>query len=217
MPSFGGNTPSPALQNSSNPNTPSPKLWVSQTYSAPNLLNGRNTPPPLISAGSSITLSNNSFENITENVNDAAKDGIKASDNRLNNIDDESLNSPSIQRKNLYNSNNNQYSAENVVERKCVRCKKTFLAQKDGEYLSYESCSYHWGKLRSKNKTEPVFTCCGGKASRSSRGCTVANLHVWTGLPTSGGILGPLEGYVKTKVIRRILDNIVDLCILLSA
>ena len=100
MPSFGGNTtPSPSLQNSSNPNTPSPKLWVSQTHSAPNLLNGRNTPPPLITAGSSITLS----EDNTENITDAANDGIKASDNRLSNIEDES---PSLQRKNLYSSDN---------------------------------------------------------------------------------------------------------------
>eukprot|EP00092_Neocalanus_flemingeri_P006938 GFUD01007490.1.p1 GENE.GFUD01007490.1~~GFUD01007490.1.p1 ORF type:complete len:683 (+),score=120.71 GFUD01007490.1:255-2303(+) len=199
VPSFGGTTtPSPSLVNSSNPNTPSPRLGASQTHSAPNLLNGRNTPPPLITAGSSITLWKD-FENDTEDNNDAAIDGINASDNRLSNTEDERLASPGLQRKNLYSNNNNKYSTENIVERKCVRCKKTFLAQKEGEYLSLESCSYHWGKLRSKNKTEPVFTCCGGRASRSSKGCTSANLHVWTGLPTSGGILGPLEGYVKTK------------------
>ena len=193
MPSFGGNsTSNPPLQKSSNPTTPSPKLWSSQTHSAPNLLNGRNTPPPLITAGSSITLSQ-CYETNKENIHGAAINGIKASDNKLSNIDDERLSSPNLGRKILYSSNNNKYTTENVVERKCVRCKKTFLTQKEGEYLSYESCSYHWGKLRSKNKTEPVFTCCGSRASRSSKGCTSANLHVWTGLPTSGGILGPLE------------------------
>jgi len=90
---------------------------------------------------------------------------------------------------------------EEEEERRCVRCSKTFFMLKSGTYSSYDTCSYHWGKLRSKNKHEAEYLCCGIKSSsRSGRsGCCVATHHVWTGLPLTLGIFGPLDGYVKTK------------------
>lgn len=89
---------------------------------------------------------------------------------------------------------------EEAVERRCVRCCKVFLAcGHSGEYLVPEACSFHWGKLRSRGKAEPVFTCCGARASRQARGCSSNPCHVWSGLPSQGGIVGPLEGFVKTK------------------
>ena len=35
--------------------------------------------------------------------------------------------------------------------------------------------------------------------TRHSRGCTTSSRHVWSGLPASSGIIGPLRGYVKTR------------------
>ena len=32
------------------------------------------------------------------------------------------------------------------------------------------------------------------------RGCSFSPCHVWSGLPSTGGIFGPLEGFVRTKV-----------------
>ncbi|XP_023345430.1 uncharacterized protein LOC111714529 isoform X2 [Eurytemora carolleeae] len=85
-------------------------------------------------------------------------------------------------------------------ERRCVRCTKTFFMYSGGEYYTQESCTYHWGKLRSQNKNNPIYQCCGGRAGRSSsRGCSVAQVHVWSGFPLSRGIVGPLDGYVKTR------------------
>jgi len=86
-------------------------------------------------------------------------------------------------------------------ERRCVRCSRSFYMTSSGEYFSQETCTYHWGKLRSHNKLDPTYQCCGTQAGTrsSSRGCTSAELHVWSGLPLSRGIFGPLDGYVKTK------------------
>ena len=64
----------------------------------------------------------------------------------------------------------------------------------DDEYLEAEQCHYHWGKLRSKAN---LWTCC--QARSGSRGCSSSSLHVWSGLPSTSGIIGPLQGYVKTK------------------
>ena len=33
------------------------------------------------------------------------------------------------------------------------------------------------------------------------RGCSFSPCHVWSGLPSTGGIFGPLEGFVRTKVL----------------
>jgi len=84
-----------------------------------------------------------------------------------------------------------------TIERSCARCKQLFYVDRDGQYLSLDPCSYHWGKLGSKQKSEPVFICCGAKTS-ARQGCTKARCHVWSGLPDYGGILGPLDGFVKT-------------------
>merc|ERR1719384_442774 len=65
-----------------------------------------------------------------------------------------------------------------------------------GEYLELDQCHYHWGKLRSKAN---IYTCCQAQQTRHSRGCTTSSRHVWSGLPASSGIIGPLRGYVKTK------------------
>lgn len=80
-------------------------------------------------------------------------------------------------------------------ERRCVRCYKSFLPAHS------EPCVHHWGKLRSRGKSEPSYTCCGSTGSRSgsgSRGCDSTPFHVWSGLPALGGIV-TLDGYVKTK------------------
>jgi len=87
-----------------------------------------------------------------------------------------------------------------VIERKCVRCKKTFLTDGEGSYLELEECRYHWGKVRAGPR-EQELSCCGA-ASRDRRpgtGCERASAHVWSGLPQSSGILGPMSGFVKTK------------------
>jgi len=85
-----------------------------------------------------------------------------------------------------------------AVERRCVRCSKSFLPGKGGS-----SCSYHWGKPRecgsSGRQVQPVYTCCGARTKKSSRGCSLSPCHVWSGLPHMAGIIGPLDGFVKTK------------------
>jgi len=81
-------------------------------------------------------------------------------------------------------------------ERVCVRCNKPFLMHKDGEYLEAEQCHYHWGKLRTKAN---VYTCCQTPSRGTGSGCSTSPRHVWSGLPRVSGIIGPLQGYVKTK------------------
>jgi len=80
------------------------------------------------------------------------------------------------------------------VERRCVRCSKSFLPSSPSE----GPCSYHWGKPRQGEG--PLFTCCAAtRGSRGARGCSSSPYHVWTGLPHQAGMIGPLDGYVKTK------------------
>jgi len=87
---------------------------------------------------------------------------------------------------------------EEIVERRCVRCAKSYQTMSGSGQLilSGDTCSHHWGKLRSMGK-EPAYTCCGARAGR--QGCSSTSQHVWTGIPSQGGIQGPLDGYVKTK------------------
>ncbi|KAF4524257.1 hypothetical protein B566_EDAN008805 [Ephemera danica] len=94
-------------------------------------------------------------------------------------------------------------------EKKCVRCGRGFFMLSDGEYLTQERCSYHWGKLQrvcriADNKegedSDPVsvnmeYDCCHGR--KSARGCTTGKLHVWYGV--GAGVNGPFEGYVRTR------------------
>ncbi|XP_076647717.1 uncharacterized protein LOC143356152 isoform X2 [Halictus rubicundus] len=86
-----------------------------------------------------------------------------------------------------------------VEERQCARCHKNFYVNRhDGEYLQEDRCVYHWGKFRSgivNGLHRNAWECCQGR--ESSRGCTNARMHVWTGL--SPGYNGPLEGYVCTQ------------------
>ena len=87
----------------------------------------------------------------------------------------------------------NSVNNNNVCERVCVRCSKMF-SMLGGEYQEAEQCHYHWGKLRSKAN---LWTCC--QARPGARGCSTSSRHVWSGLPSTSGIIGPLQGYVKTK------------------
>ena len=92
-------------------------------------------------------------------------------------------------------SSRSESKARVKVERVCVRCSKPFLMHRDGEYLDQDKCHYHWGKLRTKAS---LYSCC--QAREGTRvGCVTANSHVWSGLPRASGIIGPLQGYVKTK------------------
>ena len=100
------------------------------------------------------------------------------------------------------NFNNPSKQNSPVTERKCVRCKKTFQTYVGGGYLEQEECRYHWGKVRSgQQRGQHQLTCCGaeGRERRPGGGCTSAPAHVWSGLPGNTNIVGPLEGYVKTK------------------
>lgn len=79
------------------------------------------------------------------------------------------------------------------IERVCARCDKSFFVTYEGEYLTLDQCTYHWGKLN-QGYPYPVYTCCGG--SSSSKGCCTSKLHVWNGY--IDGMNGPFEGYVCT-------------------
>lgn len=81
-------------------------------------------------------------------------------------------------------------------ERQCVRCGKGFFVAADGEYLTQEHCTYHWGKLqRSFGNYNTTFACCRGKPG--SAGCTTGKLHVWNGVGV--GFNGPFDSYARTK------------------
>lgn len=81
-------------------------------------------------------------------------------------------------------------------ERQCVRCGKGFFVAADGEYLTHEHCTYHWGKLqRCFGNYNTTFACCRGKPG--SVGCTTGKLHVWNGLGV--GFNGPFDSYARTK------------------
>ncbi|XP_018786532.1 PREDICTED: probable WRKY transcription factor protein 1 [Bactrocera latifrons] len=85
------------------------------------------------------------------------------------------------------------------LEKQCVRCMRTFHVTETGEYLSYESCTFHWGKLYnlytgSKGYTTQ-YTCCAG--TKDTEGCSRNPLHVWTGAVV--GINGPYTDFVHTR------------------
>ncbi|XP_028900938.2 transcription factor mef2A [Zeugodacus cucurbitae] len=85
------------------------------------------------------------------------------------------------------------------LEKQCVRCMRTFHVTETGEYLSYESCTFHWGKLYnlytgSKGYTTQ-YTCCSG--TKDTEGCSRNPLHVWTGAVV--GINGPYTDFVHTR------------------
>lgn len=78
------------------------------------------------------------------------------------------------------------------LEKRCVRCRKGFFVTLEGEYLTEESCVYHWGCY---NRQESSYICCN--QPENSAGCVNGCLHVWNGV--SPGMNGPYSDYVKTK------------------
>jgi len=104
----------------------------------------------------------------------------------------------------LTSRNTNQEPEPGLVERRCVRCSKTFYMYPEGDYFSQETCTYHWGKLRTDHHSNPSYQCCSKTSKYSCQGCSSASRHVWTGLPHTSGIHGPLDGYVKTKYRKNI-------------
>jgi len=96
---------------------------------------------------------------------------------------------------------------EDLSERKCVRCSRSFYIHQSGQYYSQESCTYHWGKLRTDLQSfgdiNQTYQCCGAEARKSSgKGCSTSRLHVWSGFSMNGGIHGPLEGFIKTRIMK---------------
>jgi RNA exonuclease 1 len=97
--------------------------------------------------------------------------------------------------------------SSDLMERKCVRCTRSFFMHDSGQYYSQESCTYHWGKLRTDlqqyGDINQTYQCCGAQALKfSGQGCSTARLHVWSGFPLTGGIHGPLEGFIKTRAMK---------------
>lgn len=78
-----------------------------------------------------------------------------------------------------------------AVEHLCVRCDKMFRMSREGEYVTDEPCSYHWGRVSGDSR----YSCCS--MVLGSRGCSIARFHVWNG--TKPGMNGPLEGYVRAR------------------
>uniref|UniRef100_A0A1A9X254 Exonuclease domain-containing protein n=1 Tax=Glossina brevipalpis TaxID=37001 RepID=A0A1A9X254_9MUSC len=86
----------------------------------------------------------------------------------------------------------------NTVEKQCVRCQKMFQATHNGEYLTKDTCTYHWGKMGHAYNGKSylnVYSCCHGE--ENSEGCSQHPLHVWNG--TVVGINGPYNNYLHTK------------------
>jgi RNA exonuclease 1 len=82
------------------------------------------------------------------------------------------------------------------LSKRCVRCNQEFFVTVDGEYLTEESCSYHWGTKKCNRPTgDKKYTCCGKEPN--SPGCSTGKLHVWNGV--SPGLNGPFIDYVRTS------------------
>jgi len=81
------------------------------------------------------------------------------------------------------------------LEKRCVRCKKGFFVTLDGEYLTEEKCTYHWGQWKRSPGDFHGYTCCQGR--EDSAGCATGELHVWNGV--SSGMNGPFTDYARTK------------------
>ncbi|XP_073832354.1 RNA exonuclease prage isoform X1 [Musca autumnalis] len=87
---------------------------------------------------------------------------------------------------------------DNSVEKQCVRCSKMFEVNSEGEYLTFEPCTYHWGKANNVYNGKcyvNIYSCCQGE--ESSEGCSQHPLHVWNGSVV--GINGPYNDFVHTK------------------
>ncbi|XP_028136446.1 uncharacterized protein LOC114330483 isoform X1 [Diabrotica virgifera virgifera] len=75
----------------------------------------------------------------------------------------------------------------------CARCSRTFYTT-EKEYITKEKCCYHWGKFNEKSCPN-LYACCLKKYG--SKGCTYADLHVWSGFYV--GVNGLFNNYVHTK------------------
>ncbi|XP_061386509.1 uncharacterized protein LOC133321438, partial [Musca vetustissima] len=87
---------------------------------------------------------------------------------------------------------------DNSVEKQCVRCSKMFEVNSEGEYLTFEPCTYHWGKANNVYNGKcyvNIYSCCQGE--ETSEGCSHHPLHVWNGAVV--GINGPYNDFVHTK------------------
>ncbi|XP_005179527.1 midnolin homolog isoform X1 [Musca domestica] len=87
---------------------------------------------------------------------------------------------------------------DNSVEKQCVRCSKMFEVNSEGEYLTFEPCTYHWGKANNVYNGKcyvNIYSCCQGE--ESSEGCSQHPLHVWNGAVV--GINGPYSDFVHTR------------------
>lgn len=87
---------------------------------------------------------------------------------------------------------------DNSVEKQCVRCSKIFEVNSEGDYLTFEPCTYHWGKANNVYNGKcyvNVYSCCQGE--ESSEGCSQHPLHVWNGAVV--GINGPYNDFVHTR------------------
>ncbi|KAM7350248.1 RNA exonuclease prage isoform 2-T3 [Cochliomyia hominivorax] len=86
----------------------------------------------------------------------------------------------------------------NSLEKQCVRCSKIFQVNNEGKYMTFESCTYHWGKLSNVFNGKcyiNIYSCCQG--DEFSEGCSKHALHVWNGVVV--GINGPYTDFVHTK------------------
>ncbi|XP_004531550.1 putative exonuclease GOR [Ceratitis capitata] len=94
----------------------------------------------------------------------------------------------------LYKSGLN---SEEIMEKQCIRCERTFHLTKSGGYINAETCTFHWGKLYDTQKEHNLkkYTCCSG--GKYSAGCTHNAFHVWTGIEM--GINGPYHDFVYTR------------------
>lgn len=100
------------------------------------------------------------------------------------------------------------------VPHNCVRCDRVFYMTQTCDYITQEPCQYHWGRLRrvytppesgyasaDQNQQQPgrvpyhTYNCCG--MGEGTPGCTMAKLHVWSGIEY--GVNGPYDSYVRTR------------------
>ena len=179
--SVAGSPPPPPLASTvSPPSSPSPLFLTTSASNASLLTTNQNQVSPQIShLASSSSLSINAKEFVP-----SPRPARKIT---------HTLSTPAM----LQQPQNNS-SAGQFLDRKCVRCKKTFYVTENGQYITTEICLYHWGKLvkPKKNPKGLIYKCCSQPAGIT--GCTVGDLHVWSG--TGGndtGFIGPLDGYIQ--------------------
>ncbi|XP_050328446.1 putative exonuclease GOR [Bactrocera neohumeralis] len=92
---------------------------------------------------------------------------------------------------------NNSSESESKAKKICARCGRSFYVTDSFEYVSHESCTFHWGKLNgtySKGCYTTQYTCCSG--AKDSEGCERHSQHVWSGVVN--GTNGPYSDFVHT-------------------